>query len=131
MVTIVDTNAFLYDIVAPDRLTRAARVAMEKAELRDSIAICSITFWEVAMLESRRRIELHESVEQFLEHALQTRGYQVFSITPAIAATSAMDAWHDWDPADRIIGATAIEQKAKLVTSDQRMRDTKLLETIW
>jgi PIN domain nuclease of toxin-antitoxin system len=35
------------------------------------------------------------------------------------------------DPADRIIGATAIAEGMPLVTADKQIRQTKVLQTIW
>ena len=35
------------------------------------------------------------------------------------------------DPADRLIAATAIVTKAKLVAADQKIRQVSVVETIW
>jgi len=130
-VTILDTNAFLYDALTPKKLTRPARIAIERAARRGTLAICGITLWEIAMLEAANRVTLHEGVERFLEQSVSSRSYQVLPITPSIAAISGTSAWLGWDPADRIITATAIDLKAQLVTSDERIQNAKLVETIW
>lgn len=129
--TILDTNAFLYDALKPEKLSRAASRAIEKASQRDELAICGISLWEIAMLASRGRIEVSGGVALFLEKALIARNCQVLNITPAIAAISAAPAWHDWDPADCIIAATALDRRADLVTSDQRLQRAKEIQTIW
>jgi PIN domain nuclease of toxin-antitoxin system len=130
-VTILDTQAFLHDVLSPELLSRAARSAIERAAQRGTLALCTISLWEVAMLERRHRIDLYQGAERFLERSLQVRGITLLSITPSIAAISATEGWHDWDPGDRIIAATAIDRRAKLVTSDRRLQATKLLDTVW
>jgi PIN domain nuclease of toxin-antitoxin system len=35
------------------------------------------------------------------------------------------------DPADRIISATAVVEKAKLVTSDKAIRNFRKIATVW
>jgi PIN domain nuclease of toxin-antitoxin system len=130
-VTILDTSVFLYDALTPKKLSRPARLAIEKAAQRGCLAICGISLWEVAMLEADNRVTLHQGVERFLEKSVSAREYQILPITPSIAAISGSSAWFKWDPADRIIAATAIDLKAKLVTSDERLREAKLVQTIW
>lgn len=58
--------------------------------------------------------------------------FTVLPITAAIAAaTTRLPGNYPRDPADRIIGATALVHGAPLVTADQRIRKSKALRTIW
>jgi PIN domain nuclease of toxin-antitoxin system len=53
-------------------------------------------------------------------------------ITAAIAAaTTRLPASYPRDPADRIIGATALVHGATLITADQRIRKFKSIRTLW
>jgi PIN domain nuclease of toxin-antitoxin system len=53
-------------------------------------------------------------------------------ITPEIAQLSAsLSSTINKDPADRIIAATSIAEKADLVTADKQLRNTDQLKTIW
>ena len=47
------------------------------------------------------------------------------------AAASAIPEDYPRDPADRLIGATARAEGLTLITRDERIRQSKLLRTIW
>jgi PIN domain nuclease of toxin-antitoxin system len=53
-------------------------------------------------------------------------------MTPEIAALAVqLPADFPNDPADRVIAAAAIAEGSPLVTADERIRQAKVLETIW
>ena len=53
-------------------------------------------------------------------------------MTPEIAALAVqMPEAYPKDPADRVIAATAIVEAAALVTADERVRKSGVVETIW
>jgi PIN domain nuclease of toxin-antitoxin system len=53
-------------------------------------------------------------------------------ITPEIAAFAVeLPSSFPKDPADRLIAATAMVEGAPLVTADERIRQAKLVQTIW
>lgn len=52
-------------------------------------------------------------------------------ITPEIALLSRSDLFQHGDPADRLIGATALQLGSRLVTADAKLRGLPELETIW
>jgi len=52
-------------------------------------------------------------------------------LSPAVAAeVPALAATYDWDPADRIIVATARVHGLRLLTSDQRISKSKLVPVV-
>jgi PIN domain nuclease of toxin-antitoxin system len=60
------------------------------------------------------------------------KAFTVLPITAAIAAaTTRLPARYPRDPADRIIGATALVHGATLITADQRIRKAKGIRTLW
>lgn len=56
---------------------------------------------------------------------------EVLPITPEIALLSRSELFQHGDPADRLIGATALLQGAPLITADARLRALSDLETLW
>ena len=70
-------------------------------------------------------------IAAFIESVLQLRSVRVLPITPAIATLAQSDLFAHGGPADRLIGATAIEHGVPLVTSDAELRKLRGLKTVW
>jgi PIN domain nuclease of toxin-antitoxin system len=127
---LLDTCALIFDALQPHRLTARARSAIDRADASGRLALSDISLWETAMLAERGRLEIDTAAEDFLRLALAARGIRVLSISVEIAARSTALEMHK-DPADRIIAATAIEHRARLVTSDEQMRRDEQIPTLW
>ncbi len=87
---------------------------------------------EVATAVRRGRLELGSALEQWLVdlHALPELQFQPVNVEIAELAGS-FDEATPGDPADRIIIATALTLRAKLVTADKRLRASPAIETVW
>jgi PIN domain nuclease of toxin-antitoxin system len=130
-VILADTNVVLWLAFDPGQLSRKARTAIDDARANgEGVAICDITLLELAILVSKGRIRLEASLESFLGE-LEAR-FVVLPITArACVRALALPATYPRDPADRIIGATALIQGMPLLTSDDAIRQSKALSTIW
>ena len=83
------------------------------------------------MLVEARKLTLREPIDEWLERATAAPAVQRIGITPTIAReVSLLSTTSSWDPADRIIVATARVLGASLVTSDSRIIPSKLVRTI-
>jgi PIN domain nuclease of toxin-antitoxin system len=130
-VILLDTQVLLYDALEPRRLSRRARAALEDGLKTDGLACSDISLWEIALLAAKRRIDAGPDITAFIQSALQLRSVRVLPINPAIATLAQSDLFSHGDPADRLIGATAIEHGVALVTSDAELRKVRSLKTIW
>lgn len=84
------------------------------------------------MLFDRGRLRAAGTLEGAIHAMVDRTGVIVQEITPEIAALStAFPASFSADPADRLIGATARALGMPLITKDQKILDSKLIETIW
>ncbi len=129
---ILDTCALIFDSLAPDRLSRKARAAIAQADDAGKLACCDISLWEIAMLVSKGRLDPGTNAQEFLQLVLSARKFEIIPITPAIAAKSALSEFcPHGDPADRIIAASAVIHKAKLVTSDRKLATVNGLQIVW
>ncbi len=126
-VIVVDTHAWLWWAAERHKLSRAAIDALTETE---SIAIASITLWEIAMLAEKKRLTLDRDVLVWLEETIANTGARVLPLTPQIAVLTTSIAPLR-DPSDRMIAATAITHNAPLVTKDDRIRRSGVVETIW
>ena len=128
---LVDTHVVLWLTSDPAKLSRKARIAIEEARKNgEGLAICDITLLELTMLASKGRIHLGISLESFLQD-VEAR-FVVFPITGrACARAMGFPAAFPKDPADRIIGATALVEGLSLITADREIHRSKVVHTIW
>ena len=129
---LMDTCAIIWDALEPSKLSDNAISAIEKADKHNALIISDISIWEITMLIKKRRLEVDSTAANFLNLFLQSRNISVQSISPEIAELSVnFDSEINNDPADRIIAATSIIHNAQLVTVNQNLRTSELLDTIW
>jgi PIN domain nuclease of toxin-antitoxin system len=127
---LLDTHALILMSSDPKRLSAKARDAIRGARKTTGIAIASITLWELAWVAENRRVLITGSVESFVREAVSR--VMIRPMTPEIVALAVrLPVNYPRDPADRLIGSTAIIDAIPLVTADERIRRTNLVETIW
>jgi PIN domain nuclease of toxin-antitoxin system len=133
MPTICDTHILLFWAHEPARLTATARQALEQGLTHGQLAIADITLWELALLHERGRLVLPADVaaDFYLKQLLAALRLKVLSITPDIALLSRSPLFLHGDPADRLIGATALQLGAPLITADAKLRALPDLQSIW
>lgn len=114
---VLDTHAWLWWEVAPDRLTRRARKEIAEAQ---EIAVPSICCWELATLERKGRLALDRTVLSWARAALAAdRVTEVpTNMEIAVAAGSLDGKRFPGDPGDRLIYSTAAVLRAPLITAD-------------
>ena len=127
---VLDTNALIFDALAPQRLTAKAKAAIENGTQGGCLAIADITLWEIAQLVRKNRLELGMDTQQFLADAVVMRRIRVVAISGAIAALAGRLPL-EGDPADRLIVATTQWLGGQLVTADARIQACALVPTIW
>ncbi len=94
------------------------------------LAISDFTLFELSSLFRKKQFSLVTSPESFLMEV--ERHFVVLPITATIALQAfALPAGYPKDPADRIIGATALVEGLTLVTADQAIRKSGAVPTIW
>ncbi|MGD1214153.1 MAG: type II toxin-antitoxin system VapC family toxin [Terriglobales bacterium] len=127
---LLDTHVLIWMASDPKRLSKKAREAIRDARQNTGVAVATITLWELAWLAENGRIQVVGSIESFVRETVTRVILQ--PITPEIAALSLqLPAGFPKDPADRLIAATAIVEGMLLVTADERIRQAKVVQTIW
>ena len=115
----LDTHTLLWSRRLDARLGMKAREAMRQAWQSRSVAVSAFSFWEVAMLRSKRRIGVPENVS-FWRQGLLDQGLTEIPVDGAIGIrANDLPGFHA-DPADRIIVATALDGH-RLLTADERI----------
>mgnify|MGYP001818995042 FL=1 len=129
---VADTQVIIWDALKPELLSPRAKKAIREANRLDGIIFCEISLWEIAMLMKKRRLSVDVNYQEFIRLVSDSNNYIFKGISPQIAELSThLFSTTNKDPADRIISATAIIERANLVTSDKILRRSKKIHTIW
>ena len=120
---LLDTHIWVWYVEnEPKRFSRKIEPLIEAAVQRGELLVSTISVWEIAMLESTRRIELSQDVRTWAGRALAFPGVRLKGLSPSIAIESTrLPGTLHRDPADRMLIATARLTGAALVTCDERI----------
>jgi PIN domain nuclease of toxin-antitoxin system len=121
---LLDTHVLLWSLLEPSEISRGTKQQITLAQNNNRLLLSSISLWEIAMLNLKKRINIYEPTKEFLKSVASVRDLSVKDISPDVAAESVllMDDFHG-DPADRIIVATAKIYGATLLTRDKKILD--------
>ena len=127
---VLDTHAWVWLLVAPKRISKAAREAIEQAP---RLGVSTISAWEVATLNRRGRIDLDCDAGQWVAEAFAAPRIEALPPSPQAAAAAGLldDRAFPNDPADRLIYATARTLGATLITRDAAIRAYDPAATLW
>ena len=128
---LLDTHVVVWLAFDQNKLSRRARTAIDKArQTAAALAISDITLLELATLAEKDRVNLSLSVESFLQE-VESR-FVVLPMNARVCARAVgLPESYPKDPADRIIGATALVEGLSLLTADREIRKSKAVRTIW
>jgi len=128
-VIIVDTHAWIWWATESRGLSAAARRALAEAH---AIGVPAIGCLEVAVAVAKGRLRLDRDVLAWLRTALAMPRVVLLPLVPEIAVTAVdLGASFPGDPGDRLIFATAVHHRARLVTKDGPLRKWDRARTVW
>ncbi|HVM96993.1 MAG TPA: type II toxin-antitoxin system VapC family toxin [Candidatus Acidoferrales bacterium] len=114
---LLDTHVLIWFAEDSPRLGARTIGLVDRALGRDEVMVSAVSFWEVAMLLEKGRLDLDIPATAMRQKVLQLGIHEVpLSGSVAISAATLPD-FHG-DPADRFIVASAIAGGATLVTAD-------------
>lgn len=127
---VLDTHAWLWWLAAPERLSRTAEQAIERAS---RIGISTLSAWEVTMLALRGRISLDREVSLWVGQALADERVEPLAPSAEVAVSAGLLDAESFpgDPVDRLIYATARSTGATLITRDAAIRAFDSASTLW
>ena len=117
---LLDTHTLVWLDEGNSRLGKQALNLIDLSLQSKALFVSSISFWEVAMLAEKGRLEMQMTVSLWRQSLLEN-GLQEIALSGSIAIQSALLQDFHGDPADRMIIATAIESTMTLCTADKQI----------
>lgn len=114
---ILDTHVWVWWVDQNDKLPRALRERIERAR---RAAISAASVYELTFAVARKRLWLPLDLDDWLCEATDEADIAVAPINAAIAKRAAQLPQVHGDPLDRIIIATALSQRARLLSLDAK-----------
>ncbi len=129
---ILDTQSLIWWIGNPQKLSKKASLAIDKAMADGRLFVSSISIWEICMLVKAGRLTLSMDIADWIGKVEALPFLQFISVDSDIAIGSVFlqEPFHK-DPADRMIVATALNLGASIVTSDRRILKYRHVRSIW
>lgn len=131
MIALLDTHILLWWFERSSRLSRAQQRVLGKVGDKASVGVSDVSTLEIALLLERGRIRLALPIDEWLVRALAAPLVERCAISPAVARELVnLPMTRDWDPADRVLVASARVLGVPLVTSDTRIIESGLVKAI-
>jgi PIN domain nuclease of toxin-antitoxin system len=130
---LLDTHVLLWWVNNDKRLSARARTEIARAE---RVFVSPVSFWEIATLVRRARLELDREPHVWAADVLAQDRVEDSPLRPVVAVAAGMlpDEFPG-DPADRLLYATARDLVVPFVTKDVRLRgfarERRDLKTVW
>jgi PIN domain nuclease of toxin-antitoxin system len=128
---LLDTQVVVWLASDDSRISLRAQAAInEERQGVRGLAISDFTLYELSLLFRKKQFSLITTAESFLAE-VENR-FVVMPITGRICIGAlSLPPGYPKDPADRIIGATALVEGLHLVTADTQIRNSRAVPTIW
>jgi len=127
---LLDTHILIRWLIEAKKLSRIQLRALETAVRRgEPVALSAISLLEIAVLAGGEKPALKLPLEEFFQDLHSNPLFRVLPLTWEVALEAASLSVLK-DPADRAITATARVHRLRLVTSDQRIIGSGLVQTI-
>lgn len=136
MRVLADSQALVWYLADPARLSPAATAALDEAEASEGIAVSAVTLPELWVATHKRSVHRRLDPEVFVlvKEAIEdpALNFGVVPITAATAASFEQVAWPELrDPFDRFIVATSLELGLVLVSADRAIRQVGGDAVVW
>ncbi len=123
---LLDTCALIWSLFESDHLSTPARQALQENDRAVSIA----SLWEMSIKITLGKLHLSKTITDIAK-LCEASGIIILAITPEdCEAIQALPLIHK-DPFDRIIIAQSIRTGADIVTGDDKIRQYRMVKTIW
>jgi len=128
---LLDTHIVVRWLTETKRLSREQLRALDSAESRgEPLAVSAVTLLEIALLSREGGKRLPVPAPEIFSALGSGAGFRIVPIDIAVASEFAALGDILRDPSDRAIVATARVHRFRLVTSDERIIESKLVSVV-
>ena len=130
---LLDTHAFLWSVIAPDRLGEKSRAVI--ADSNSKVFVSAVTFWEISLKTALGKLKLEGCSPETLLGAAHAQAFELLPLSPEEATSfHRLPRTGHKDPFDRMLIWQAIRGSHTLITQDGEIRRTYRahhLKTLW
>ena len=129
---LLDTHVWIWWHTHPKALSKKVRTLIADTTQYDELLLSAISPWEFCKLIEKGRLGISCATEDWINSALEMPKIRIIPLSPRIAYASTVlpQPFHS-DPADQIIVASAREEKAAILTRDEKIRSYKGAKSFW
>ena len=130
---LIDTHVFIWFIMEPEKMSKKALDIIEDGE--NSIYISSISFWEIAIKNQSKKLDLGKIHVLHLPNIAEQYDFSILTPTPydyvSISQIPMKENLHD--PFDRMLIQQAIRNDLVLISKDEKFRqyEENGLQLMW
>lgn len=117
---IADTHVLVWLDGGHENLGVETLTLLDKSLCKGCLAVSAISFWEVAMLVEKGRLELRMELDVWRRELIGSGLVEIPLLGSVGIRAGQLTDFHG-DPADRMIVATALENSTALVTADEKI----------
>lgn len=125
---LLDTQAFIWAIAAPERLSQRARAAMH--DETSEVHVSAATAWEIAIKAGTGKIDVVPDPQRFVREQIAANSFSPLPVSIRHALKVADLPMIHKDPFDRLLVAQASLEGLALITADALIRRYPV-NTIW
>ncbi len=126
---VLDTHAWVWWCANRSKFHARTLLALDNEE---ELFVSAISAWEVCMLVAKGRLTFTRAPRSAIRALTSAPRIRMVPVSDAIAVEAGLlgDKLHG-DPADRLVVATALDLRAKLVTKDRKIAESNLVPVLW
>lgn len=118
---LLDTHTWIWWNMNPQRLSERVIEIISDTTTYDEMLLSAISPWEFCKLIEKQRLGISCDPQDWINTALNMPKLRLVPLSPVISYRSTVlpKPFHNNDPADQIIVATAREEDATILTKDE------------
>lgn len=129
---VADSHAIVWFTSGSPRLSETARTALRDAQQEHGLTVSVATFLDLWYVTQTTRQVTPDQLVRLRQTLVASPAVDLHPVDDAVAdAFTSIDRTAIADPWDRLIVATALALEIPLVTRDQAIQNSGVVETVW